>query len=503
MRNPRRRCDGHARPLLTLLEDRTVPTAGLSVNFSGGILRVTDYRAADTIAVHQTASGVVLDAAGDHQVYSAVARVLLDVQSDARVTNDVAGLNGAKAREVYLSRRDASGARFQFTGDLAPGTTSGPASPPPTPTPPPVPPPTPTTKTDWFDVGMSDASLRTVARSLAGDGMLDRSDWLRLFAQVEADGTVSTAEDRDLDNLLHSSRVTTSLTVGFTLPAAVQNLAAKVVDGNAANAHYQGGSLGNLQAGGSASQLQKLVAKWFLGSDHPTAANGTTYRIVGGALFVNGVSYADVAQGAVGDCYFVAALAGIARFSPQSIQQMFTDNGDGTFTVRFFNNGVADYVTVDRALAIGSSGKAQYASVGGQYGSSGNELWVALAEKAYAQINEEGWLGHAASNSYAAIDGGYSDLAIEHVTGANAGWKWMQNANWPDLTNAAARGLYTVLASKSGTPGNGVIADHGYALVGFNAATSKFTLYNPWGSTIELNWAQIQQSFTGFWQLGL
>ena len=63
-------------------------------------------------------------------------------------------------------------------------------------------------------------------------------------------------------------------------------------------------------------------------------------------------------------------------------------------------------VTVDRALAYTSSGAIEYA------GARGNELWVALIEKAYAQINEEGWLGHAATNSYAAIDGGYSDLAI-------------------------------------------------------------------------------------------
>src|SRR5205823_3012646 len=77
MRTPHRRLDSHTRPLLTLLEDRSLPTAGLAVNLSGGILRVTDYHAADTIAVHQTASGIVLDAAGDHQTYAGVSRVLI------------------------------------------------------------------------------------------------------------------------------------------------------------------------------------------------------------------------------------------------------------------------------------------------------------------------------------------------------------------------------------------------------------------------------------------
>ena len=37
----------------------------------------------------------------------------------------------------------------------------------------------------------------------------------------------------------------------------------------------------------------------------------------------------------------------------------------------------------------------------------------------------------------------------------------------------------------------------------FDAATSRFALYNPWGATIELTWWQILQSFNGFWQMGL
>ena len=104
--------------------------------------------------------------------------------------------------------------------------------------------------------------------------------------------------------------VTSSSAAGFTLPDSVRVLADKVVDGNAANAHFQGAALGNLHAGSSATQLQDLVAKWFYGGDHPLAAAGTTYRMVSGSLFVNGPSYGDAVQGQVGYCYFVAALAG-------------------------------------------------------------------------------------------------------------------------------------------------------------------------------------------------
>jgi hypothetical protein len=480
----------YVRLVVTPLEDRTVPAVGLSESFVGGVLRVTDWRATDAIVVHQTVAGITVDAGNDSQTFTAVSRVLLDVQNNVRVTNEVSGLNGVAAREIYVSRRDATGTTFVSTGNLPAGATSGLAA---------TVPPTPS-KTDWFSAAVGDQTLRSVAHSLAADGTLSRSDWLQLFAQVEKDGTVTAGEIRDLDDLLHPGQVKSTNAAGYSVPASVRNLAGKVVDGNVANVHYHGTALGNLHAGSTAGQLQKLVAKWFLGTDHPAAAAGTTYRLVSGSLFVNGPNYGDVIQGQLGDCYFVAAMAGVARFSPQLIQQMAIDNGDGTFTVRFFHAGVADYVTVDRDLPSTSYGTAEYAGFGGQYTSGGNELWVAVIEKAYAQINEEGWLGHAPVNSYAAIDGGYSDLAISQLTGAAAGWTWMTNANPNSLIAAVATGRPLVLASQPVGSGNGVIDSHGYSLVGYNAATGRFTLYNPWGSTITLTLAQIRQSFLGFWQ---
>ncbi len=505
MRPPRSRFTRYFHLLLTPLEDRAVPTTGLSTSLSGGILRVTDWQAGDTVTVYQTPAGITLDPGANQQTFTAVSRVMLDVQNTDVVSNDVSGLDGASAREVYLSRRNPAGTAFVSNGDLAAGATSGlsitPAPPPPVVPPPVVPPPPPVTppKTDWFTAAVSTSTLQTIARADAADGSLSRSDWLQLFAQVEKNGTVSATEIHDLDDLLHSAQVKSSSAAGFTIPAAVQNLADKVVDGNAANASYQGAALGNLHAGSTAIQLTDLVGKWFYGTDHPLAAAGTTYRMVSGNLFVNGPADTDIVQGQVGDCYFLAALAGVAKFSPQIIQQMVTDNGDGTFTIRFYNAGVADYATVDRDLATTSSGALEYAGVGGNFNNSGNELWVALIEKAYAQINEEGWLGHAASNSYAAIDGGYSDLAIEQITGASAGWTWNTSATAANLIANVAAGRYTVLASNQTNPGNGVIASHGYALIGYNASTGKFTLYNPWGSTISLTWTQIEQSFYGFW----
>src|SRR5262245_48018977 len=92
------------------------------------------------------------------------------------------------------------------------------------------------------------------------------------------------------------------------------------------------------------------------------------------------------------DCYFLSALAETALKDSVSIHQMFIDNGDGSFTVRFFKpvNGqmVADYVTVDRYLPVNANGQFVYANTRDFATNVHNDFWVALAEKAFAQINE-------------------------------------------------------------------------------------------------------------------
>ena len=97
-------------------------------------------------------------------------------------------------------------------------------------------------------------------------------------------------------------------------------------------------------------------------------------------------------QGDVGDCWLLASLAEVAARDPADIRNMFTaagttvENGAtvSLYTVRFFNSaGVAGYVTVDTELPAG----------GGYYDHVANGvLWVALAEKAYAEANGAGFV---------------------------------------------------------------------------------------------------------------
>jgi hypothetical protein len=342
----------------------------------------------------------------------------------------------------------------------------------------------------WFDMKIDDAALRSQSRFLARDLNLDRADMLQVFQQVEGGGTVSSIEFGDLKDLVAGG----SFAPG--MPEHVRNLTKKVVNGDTANAHYLGNTLGNLYANAPASHLEKLVNKWFLGLDRPVTSAGT-YRPVNGLLVQNGINFHDVAQGSVGDCYYLAALAKTAYRTSHTIETMFIDNLDNTFTVRFYKNGVAEYVTVDRQLPVNSNGTSVYASFGGHYNNASNELWVALAEKAYAQLNESGWIGQDGTNSYAGIDVGKPADAMKQITGRNAtGYATLSKTSVIAAFNAGKLVAFSSKKDQADIPSSvGVVAHHVYALVGYNPTTQKFTLYNPWGSELTLSWTQMTQGF--------
>lgn len=127
-----------------------------------------------------------------------------------------------------------------------------------------------------------------------------------------------------------------------------------------------------------------------------------------------GPSPEDVGQQALGDCYFLAALASIAKSKPAVIREVVKDLGGGNFAVRFFRKRVVggkppsfvpEWVGVDSEVYVTADGKPVYAK--------GNKaLWPAVVEKGYAV-----WKGQG---SYEAISGGFSNDAFEQVLGLPA-----------------------------------------------------------------------------------
>ncbi|MGL1400024.1 hypothetical protein ACSTI4_23805, partial [Vibrio parahaemolyticus] len=91
---------------------------------------------------------------------------------------------------------------------------------------------------------------------------ITRNEMITLLRYAEA-GNVTASEFTDLQTIVN--------TTCLSMPDSVRDLAKNVVLGDPANMHYQGGALGNLRAGSTGAQLEKLVDKWFLGTDHPAA----------------------------------------------------------------------------------------------------------------------------------------------------------------------------------------------------------------------------------------
>jgi hypothetical protein len=293
----------------------------------------------------------------------------------------------------------------------------------------------------------------------------------------------------------------------------VKYLTTAIVNGNTANANYQGAALGNVAAGSQGQVLTKLVDKWFKGGDLPVATGFSTlrYERVAGSLFVNGPSHTDIDQGNLNNCYFVAALGEVAQHSPSTIRNMFRDNGDGTFSVRFFVDGKSAFVTVNRMLPVLGHGFSAPVGAGWGFDSNGwqrnandpaNELWVALAEKAYVQMNESGRIGQDGTNTYAGTDFGHAKSAFKHITNQTATDVTFGN-NKSDLLKAINAGKAIGLSSNEDDTASNIVENHVYMLVGYNSTTDKFELRNPHGEdsasstpmTVFVTFADLKASF--------
>jgi Calpain family cysteine protease len=292
---------------------------------------------------------------------------------------------------------------------------------------------------------------------------------------------------------------------GISTSAYVQNISHNLIDGDPANAYWTGGApteipLGDLSATATHTQVDELIGKWFLGTDLPsmdlTGKNSDLqYEDYSGPLFgKSGVpSYLDVNQGALGDCWFLATLAEVALQDPSAIESMIASNGNGTYGVRFFVDGAAEYVTVNSYLPTanttwdGNGSNLQFAN-----GAAGEPLWAELIEKAFAQLNAEPDAVHGdgidrAVNAYEGIAGGFAQDALAEIT--NQGNVTYTSGHLVSDASAIGEAFDSGEEVELSTPGkilpkyqHDLVPNHVFEVIGYNASTEAFTLHNPWGS---------------------
>jgi Calpain family cysteine protease len=307
-------------------------------------------------------------------------------------------------------------------------------------------------------------------------------------------------------------------TGGISVSPYVQQITDDVIFGNSANATWNGGAatatlLGDLTATSTQTQADDLIGEWFLGTNLPSlnlAPVGQenlnpTYKASTLPLYgpSGGPTYQDVNQGYLGDCYFLSSLGEVALKDPSAIEDMISANGNGTYSVRFFVNGQPDYVTVNSQLPV----------MGGYEWANGSQLefangrtddWVALVEKAYAQLNAQTNAPHgmelnSASDSYAGITAGNGSaltlVTDQPETGTSLYANESASALGSILTSLASSfsAGEEVLMSTPWNSGGNLVADHMYMVTGVNAATGALTIHNPWNTAYS---GSLSMSFT-------
>ena len=214
-----------------------------------------------------------------------------------------------------------------------------------------------------------------------------------------------------------------------------------------------------------------------------------TYTKVAVDLFVKGktdtnaIDPNDVKQGKLANCYFLAAVAAVARAKPEALKKLIKKNGDGTYDVTLYvhdkwlsvNRKPKIIKKVEPTFPLDKDGKPIYAKMGDK------ELWVMLLEKAYAMHK----------GSYSKSAWGNPEDAIEALGGKDASGHKLSGLSDKEILEKVKHAIdnkLPITASSKKLEGKKAIAagehhivgSHSYSVRGIKGG--KIDLDNPWGT---------------------
>jgi fibronectin type 3 domain-containing protein len=205
---------------------------------------------------------------------------------------------------------------------------------------------------------------------------------------------------------------------------------------------------------------------------NPTDSGGT--MVINASLFGSGPLASDVNQGAVGDCYYIAALAAFATSRPSVIQEAAVDMGDGTYIVKFTRAGSPVFVRVSSQIPTAGGSNFRYARPG-----AAGTVWVPIMEKAFAYFR-------SGANTYASINAGWMGEAYTAL-GVNSSTVWLntsvtEQSLFTMLSGDMAAGRAVTFGTFSTSPN--LVGGHAYSLVSAvrdAGGIARYTVRNPWG----------------------
>lgn len=202
------------------------------------------------------------------------------------------------------------------------------------------------------------------------------------------------------------------------------------------------------------------------------------------SLFVDGSEEGDVVQGALGDCWFVGAIAVLASSGNAFIEHAFTkaDMKRGEYQCKFYKDGKWVLVTVDDLLPCGSNGRPYFASC-----LDPNEWWVPIIEKAYAKLH----------GGYGSIESGTITDALKDMTGeaveilrVDEDPEFKDKSNlWKKLIHYTKESFLMGCAIEDSSSrseqenGYGLLANHAYSIIDCQEVQGHklMRIRNPWG----------------------
>jgi Calpain family cysteine protease len=212
----------------------------------------------------------------------------------------------------------------------------------------------------------------------------------------------------------------------------------------------------------------------------------TDYEDLAGNLFLRGdddndIHPNDIDQQGLGDCYLLASLAEIAQQNPELIRDIVRPNDNGTFTVTFYDDGDPVEIVVGPHIPA-DDGSTVFAGPGDEPDGSDNpELWVMLIEKAYAQYH----------GSYGEIEGGFTNEALEHLTGSDSDRSDADDVSIESLDDALDGGSAITVETLSSDDGekkqlyedSELYSSHAYYVTDVDPEAGTVTIRNPWGTS--------------------
>lgn len=139
----------------------------------------------------------------------------------------------------------------------------------------------------------------------------------------------------------------------------------------------------------------------------------------------DGISHDDVDQNWIGDCYFLSALAAVAKANPSAIENLIDGpKADGSYDVTLYERGGFLYMSRNPTVVNVHPRTLESSDGRTTVGLGDGELWVLLVERAFAELNG----GYDEIN-----EGGHADDALEVITGDDATTKNLSSMNNEEL----------------------------------------------------------------------